>query len=150
MAELTLGDQDRISIIISGVKGTAAGGRATRQVDVDENLKSFLETYGEGDTEVATPDFDALKALSKADPKAFEAQMAELTSKMVGSGAKSLPQRIVDATCEYLVKVHNFVISDKDPGSDHFYIAKGDLTPNMVKIPNDGVNWTVVAAAPFG
>ena len=147
---LKVGPQDRVSIIISGVKGTGAG-RSTRQVDHSQNLAEFLEKYGEGEKDVQMPDFDNLKALGKAgDSAALTAALGKLSADLMGSAAKPLPQRIVDATCKLLVAEYDFVIADSDPGSDNFYISAGDLTPQMVSVPNDGNEWHVVAAAPFG
>jgi len=149
--ELTVGASDQISVIISGAKTTSAGGRATRQVDYRGGLAEFLDKYGEKVADVAPPNFDELKALGAAGNAAkLQAAMGKLTADLLASSSKPLPQRIVDATCNYLVKEHSFVISDQDPGTDHFYIAAGDLTPQMVVIPNDGVEWHVLAAAPFG
>lgn len=149
--ELTVGTGDRISIIISGVKSSSGGGRASRQVDYSGNLAEFLATYGEPEVEVKTPDMNHLKALGKAgDANALQAAMNKLSAELLASSAKPLPQRVVDATCKYLTSVHNFVISDKDPGTDHFYISAGDLTPQMIVVPGDGTEWHVLAAAPFG
>ena len=148
--ELKVGPQDRISIIISGVKGTGAG-RATRQVDYNENLSVFLTEYGEGEKDVEMPDFDNLKELGKkGDANALQAALGKLSADLMGSAAKPLPQRIVDATCKLLVDKYDFIIADTDPGTDKFYISAGDLTPQMIPVPNDGNEWHVLAAAPFG
>ena len=148
--ELKVGPSDRISIIISGVKGTGSG-RSTRQVDYNENLAVFLEKYGEGEKDVAMPDFDKLKAMGKAgDGDALQAALGKLSADLMGSAAKPLPQRIVDAACKLLVAEYDFVIADSDPGTDKFYISAGDLTPQMVPVPGDGNEWHVLAAAPFG
>ena len=149
--ELKVKAGDRISIIISGTKTTAGGGRATRQVDYSGDLAEFLDKYGEAQTEVETPDFDELKSLGKAgDATALQAAMNKLSAELLASSIKPLPQQIVDATCTFLVKAHNFVISDQDPGTDNFYLSAGDLTPQMINVPGDGTEWHVLAAAPFG
>jgi len=144
-----VGAQDRITIIISGVKGTG-GGRATRQVDYDGNLAAFLEAWGEAEVEVKEPDWDAMKKLGKSSASDLQAAMAKLTADLVGTGAKALPQRIVDATCRFLVEEMDFIIADSDPGTDKFYISKGDLVPQVVNVPGDGKSWHITAAAPFG
>lgn len=151
MAEtLKVGASDRLTIIISGVKTTGTG-RASRQVDFSGNLQAFLDTYGEKQAEVVAPDFEHLKTLGKAgNASALQAAMEKFSASLLASSVKPLPQRIVDATCSYLQSEHDFVISDKDPGTDNFYISAGDLTPQMMTIPGDGTEWTVMAAAPFG
>ena len=148
--ELTVGAGDRISIIISGVKNSG-GGRTSRQVDFSGDLAEFLETYGEAQADVKEIDSAKLKTLGKSgNAQALQAEMNKLSAQLLASSTKPLPQRIVSATCKYLVDVHDFKITDTDPGSDHFYISSGDLTPQMVEVPNDGVEWHVLAAAPFG
>lgn len=148
--ELKVGAGDRISIIISGVKNSG-GGRTSRQVDFQGNLEEFLNTYGEAQPASKEIDTDYLKSLGKSgNAAALQAAMNKLSAELLASSAKPLPQRIVSAVCKYLVDAHNFAISDTDPGEDRFYISSGDLTPQMVNVPNDGVEWHVLAAAPFG
>lgn len=147
--ELTVGKDDRISVIISGVKGSG-GGRATRQVDYDGNLQAFLDQYGEKKADVAEPDWDSLKGMGKTDAAGLQAAMAKITSDLLGSGAKPLPQQVVDAVCKFLVDDQDMIIADADPGTDKFYVSKGDLTPQIIPIPGDGKQWLIAAAAPFG
>lgn len=147
--ENEVGPSDRVTIIITGVMSTS-GGRASRQVDYDSNLATFLETYGENTKSVAAPNMEALQKLAGQDPAQLQAKMAQLTKELIGAGAKSLPQRIVDATCKFLVEEKGFIIADSDPGTDKFYVSKGDLVPQVLPVPGDGNSWHVVAAAPFG
>ena len=141
---------DQVHIIISGVADVSGKGRTAKQVDHYAPLQAFLDEYGEGESGAEAPNLAELEGLAGVDAEAFKAKMASLTASMLAVGGKAMSQRVVDATCEYLVREKGFVISDKDPGSEAFYVSKADLMPTELQVPNDGTIWTVLAAAPYG
>lgn len=149
MSEEKFGSGDTLQVVLTGLKNGQEG-RQTQVVNYLGNLKSFMDTYGEQHDEAPDIDVEELKKLAKVSAADFKLKMAQLTESIASSGAKPLVQQIVDAVCAYLVAEHQFVISDKDPGSSVFYISKGNLKPTVVDIPNDGKAWMVFAAAPFG
>jgi len=141
-------DSDRLHVIISGVNSSTGQGRTTRAVDLDANLKAFMSEYGDGVPEdQKDQDWNELKGLSGDELKKALATLAASVEK---SGTKPLVEQIVDAICVYLQDEKDFVIAETDPGTDKFYIARSNLMPTAVEVPNDGTIWTVIAAAPFG
>lgn len=150
MANNEIGSGDLIQVVLTGLKDGSTG-RQTKLVNFSGLLSSFMDDYGDGAT-VSEPEFSAedLKKLAKTDPDALKLKMAQLTDQLVGGSTKPLVSRIVDAVCNYLVEVHDFVISDKDPGSDVYYVSRGDIKPSRIDVPNDGSFWMIAAAAPFG
>lgn len=142
--------KDTIQVLLSGLMHGSTG-RQTHVVNYNGLLAQFLEQYGDG-TKVEEPEIDPaqLKKLAATDPDKLMLTLSELGQKLVGGTAKPLPSRIVDAVCNYLVKEHDFVISDSDPGSNVYYVSRGDIKPSRIDIPGDGSFWMIAAAAPFG
>lgn len=145
----TVGMKDTLAINITGLS-EGGSGRQTQMVNEHFNLNAFLNEYGEAEAPTAVPDWESLKELGKTNPAKFQAEFAKLGAQLAGAGAKSLPQRIVDAICKYLEKERGFVIADQDPGVSQYYVSRGNLRPTALDIPGDGKSWYVVAAAPFG
>lgn len=138
-----------LNVVLTGLKGGNTG-RQTRVVDFTGPLDPFLAQYGDGSVASTPLTPGEMEELAAKDAAAFKAHMASVTANMLAGSSTSEPQQIVNAVCNYLVQEHDFIISDGDPGSDVFYISKGDVRPTRLEIPGDGVAWMVLAAAPFG
>lgn len=146
----TIGTDDTIQIVLTGLKNGATG-RQTQLVNHSGSLALFMEQFGDGaSAQEVEINAEELKALASSDLGALQLKLAELSDQLSSGSSKPLPSRIVDAVCNYLEKEHNFVISDSDPGNNVYYVSRGDIKPSRIEVPGDGSFWMIAAAAPFG
>jgi hypothetical protein len=146
-----VGAQDTVVIHVTGVKpGSGARGLPTNLVQQTIYLEKLLEEYGNGATDPAEVDLDAMKALGEKDPASFAAEWAKLGEAMTTKKSDALPDQVVGAVCTYLEKEHEVVISREDPGSDVWYVNPDDFQPVVQQHHADGWQWFISLAAPFG
>lgn len=141
---------DTITIVLTGVANSSGQGRQTQVVNFHGELEAFLDNYGAKVPASKPLTEKELVELAASNPEKLKQVMAKKTNELLHGAAKNMPQRIVDAVCNYLKVEKGFVISESDPGSDKFYIAPGDIAPTKHSIPNDGFAWHVTGVAPFG
>ena len=140
------------STITISLTGLAGGGKGRQTQVVNEHflLDDFLAEHGKKQEAFKSLTDAELAELAKTDPAAVEKHLAEKAAAFVAGATDNVAEQIVDAACNYLVAVKGFKISDGDPGSDHYYVSRGDLRPTKINIPGDGLAWNITAAAPFG
>jgi hypothetical protein len=146
-----VGPQDTVVLHVTGVKPGAAGrGLPTAIVQQTILLKELLANYGEAPADPATVDMEALSALAEKDAAAFQAEWAKLGQSMSVNKTEALPDRVIAAVCAFLEKEHDVLVSEKDPGTDKWYVNPADFQPVVQKHQADGYQWFISLAAPFG
>ena len=141
--------ESTITLVLTGLAGGGKG-RQTNVVNEHMALAEFMNKYGKKQATFKSLSDAELAELAKTDAKAVEQHLVEKAAAFIAGATDNQAEQIVDAVCEFLVREKGFKISDSDPGSDHYYVSRGDLRPTKLDIPGDGVAWNVTAAAPFG